>query len=73
MVNAMPVKMRYQGQLTSCDEDCTIARCGDGTVNASAGESCDDGNVLAGDGCNADCHAERRRQRRTSRHRWRMR
>ena len=30
-----------------------VARCGDGTVDA--GEDCDDGNAVDGDGCNADC------------------
>ncbi len=44
-----------EGGSALCDEDCTIARCGDGQVNAAAAESCDDGNFVAGDGCNADC------------------
>jgi cysteine-rich repeat protein len=32
---------------------CTGAACGDGTVDAS--EDCDDGNLIDGDGCDADC------------------
>ncbi len=33
----------------ACRTDCTIPRCGDGTVDA--GEVCDDGNQTDGDGC----------------------
>jgi cysteine-rich repeat protein len=29
--------------------------CGDGVLNAAAGELCDDGNTTGGDGCAADC------------------
>jgi cysteine-rich repeat protein len=29
--------------------------CGDGIVQMDAGEQCDDGNHVNGDGCNADC------------------
>lgn len=29
--------------------------CGDGVLNAPAGEICDDGNATGGDGCSADC------------------
>jgi cysteine-rich repeat protein len=32
------------------------AKCADGWLDP--GESCNDGNVLAGDGCDADCHLE---------------
>ncbi|CAN5123127.1 hypothetical protein BH11MYX1_BH11MYX1_12480 [soil metagenome] len=34
-----------------CNNDCTIAACGDGKVNASAVETCDDGNTLDTDAC----------------------
>lgn len=34
----------------------TGSRCGGGTLDA--GEECDDGNVVNGDGCDATCHAE---------------
>jgi cysteine-rich repeat protein len=36
-----------------CRPDCTIPRCGDGILDA--GEACDDGNTIGGDGCAADC------------------
>lgn len=39
----------------ACRPDCTFPRCGDGTLDA--GEACDDGNNLSGDGCAADCSA----------------
>jgi MYXO-CTERM domain-containing protein len=42
----------------SCDDDCTFVACGDGHVNAEAGEDCDDGNTLDGDGCPANCAFE---------------
>jgi cysteine-rich repeat protein len=38
----------------------TPAPCGNGAVDA-AGEECDDGNLEGGDGCAANCTAERRR------------
>jgi cysteine-rich repeat protein len=40
----------------TCNADCIPATCGDGTVNATAGEACDDGNLVAGDGCDPTCH-----------------
>jgi cysteine-rich repeat protein len=36
-----------------CHNDCT--RCGDGVVQALAGEECDDGNSIHGDICGNDC------------------
>ncbi|MCA9298446.1 MAG: DUF4215 domain-containing protein, partial [Phycisphaerales bacterium] len=36
-----------------CRPDCTKPRCGDGILDA--GEACDDGNDVGGDGCAADC------------------
>jgi cysteine-rich repeat protein len=36
-----------------CRTDCTIPTCGDGSFDA--GEVCDDGNNVGGDGCSADC------------------
>jgi cysteine-rich repeat protein len=45
------------GESATCDTDCTIAECGDGTLNTTAGEECDDGNVEALDGCEPDCTA----------------
>jgi cysteine-rich repeat protein len=40
---------------SACRPDCTIPRCGDGVLDA--GEACDDGNTVSGDGCAADCSA----------------
>lgn len=34
------------------------ARCGDGIVDPSLGEACDDNNNQSGDGCSADCHSD---------------
>src|SRR6185436_16701129 len=31
------------------------SRCGDGIVDPGAGDECDDGNAIAGDGCEPDC------------------
>jgi len=38
-----------------CRTNCTVPTCGDGLFDA--GEVCDDGNVVGGDGCSADCSA----------------
>ncbi|MBC8071932.1 MAG: hypothetical protein IAG13_26630 [Deltaproteobacteria bacterium] len=43
------------GESPSCDADCTLAVCGDGTFNFTAGELCDDGGPSAS--CNVDCTA----------------
>ncbi len=43
------------GETATCDADCTTAMCGDGTTNTTAGELCDDGNMVGGDGCPANC------------------
>ena len=43
------------GESVGCDADCTLTLCGDGLVNVSAGEQCDDGNNQDGDGCSAIC------------------
>lgn len=53
---------------TTCDVDgdpssaefcfaglCGRSNCGDGRVDAVAGEECDDGNAVRGDGCEPDC------------------
>jgi MYXO-CTERM domain-containing protein len=42
----------------SCDADCSAAECGDGVTNASAGEECDDGGLIDGDGCSSSCLIE---------------
>ena len=42
------------GSYNSCTTSCTLGpRCGDGVIQA--GEQCDDGNRLNGDGCSASC------------------
>ena len=41
------------GESAVCNDDCTIAACGDGIVNATAGEGCDDEGESAS--CNDDC------------------
>lgn len=41
------------GESDTCDVDCTLAACGDGLVNTTAGEVCDD--VGASAICDADC------------------
>lgn len=43
------------GETATCDADCTTAECGDGTLNTTAGEECDDGNADPADGCNNEC------------------
>ena len=40
-----------------CRSDCTAQRCGDGIVDPSFGEICDDGNNVAGDGCDPSCQS----------------
>lgn len=37
---------------------CIAAGCGDGTLDAAAGEQCDDGNLEYGDGCSPFCKPE---------------
>ena len=37
----------------ACRTDCTVPTCGDGRFDA--GEVCDDGNTVSGDGCSSDC------------------
>jgi cysteine-rich repeat protein len=43
------------GESATCDDDCTLPECGDGVLNVTAGEECDDGNTTDGDGCGATC------------------
>ncbi len=46
------------GDSALCNDDCTPSTCGDGQVNEVAGESCDDANVIDGDGCSGACVLE---------------
>ncbi|OIP41192.1 MAG: hypothetical protein AUK47_06810 [Deltaproteobacteria bacterium CG2_30_63_29] len=39
------------GETATCDANCSVLTCGDGTVNTSAGELCDDGNGNNRDDC----------------------
>jgi len=41
------------------DVSYTKPACGDGVVNASLAEECDDGNVVSGDGCDKSCKLEK--------------
>ena len=45
------------GSYGGCSEDCSAlaAHCGDGVLQRAAGEACDDGDELDGNGCNPDC------------------
>jgi len=49
-----PVTIRAFDFRSTCRRNCTAPRCGDGVLDG--GEVCDDGNVVGGDGCAADCH-----------------
>ena len=46
------------GESATCDIDCTVPECNDGIVNGSAGEECEDGNTMDGDGCDSMCQSE---------------
>ncbi|MDR0965324.1 MAG: hypothetical protein LBM75_02250, partial [Myxococcales bacterium] len=37
---------------------CITEKCGDGVLDSSDGEECDDGNLIHGDGCSKDCKRE---------------
>lgn len=41
------------GESATCNWDCTVARCGDGILNTTAGEQCDDGQDSSL--CDGDC------------------
>jgi cysteine-rich repeat protein len=40
------------------NEQCDLSGCGDGFIDVNAGEECEDGNVVDGDGCSAGCRNE---------------
>ena len=44
------------------NEECVaglcVSRCGNGTLESAISEQCDDGNLIDGDGCSADCRRE---------------
>ncbi|HEX5061651.1 MAG TPA: DUF4215 domain-containing protein [Kofleriaceae bacterium] len=43
------------GETFDCNMDCTNARCGDGKLNLTRGEQCDDTNTVDEDACKNDC------------------
>lgn len=45
-------------ETVACDDDCTTRTCGDGYANVPAGEQCDDGGLVDGDGCSSTCRLE---------------
>lgn len=45
-------------QTALCEWNCTSPSCGDGILNAAAGEDCDDANLQDGDGCTERCLRE---------------
>lgn len=48
-----PITIEALDTATLCRTDCTAPRCGDRRFDA--GEVCDDGNTVDGDGCSRDC------------------
>ncbi|MFO0595291.1 MAG: DUF4215 domain-containing protein [Myxococcaceae bacterium] len=48
-----PITIEALDTASECRSDCTVPVCGDGRFDA--GEVCDDGNTVDGDGCSADC------------------
>src|SRR5260221_6900886 len=43
------------GESMACNADCTARSCGDGKVNTTAGEQCDDANTVDTDACLSSC------------------
>lgn len=57
LVMTEPITIEAFDTSTFCGTDCRVPRCGDGKFQG--GEVCDDGNVVGGDGCAADCKSLR--------------
>ncbi len=53
LIMTQPITIEALDTAAACRLDCTVPRCGDGRFDA--GEVCDDGNTVDGDGCSADC------------------
>ena len=53
LVMTEPITIEALDTASACRTDCTIPTCGDGHFDA--GEVCDDGNTVDGDGCSSDC------------------
>jgi cysteine-rich repeat protein len=50
---------KLDGAYDGCAKGCKLGpHCGDGVVQADAGEDCDDRNRKPGDGCDPNCHLE---------------
>ncbi len=47
------------GESSDCNLDCTSTVCGDGKLNVTAGEECDDGNAAEEDACLSTCEDAR--------------
>lgn len=48
-----------KGGYGKCATGCVLGpRCGDSKIDAEAGENCDDGNLVSGDGCSSTCKKE---------------
>lgn len=54
---SQPITIEALDTAALCRTDCTVPTCGDGRFDA--GEVCDDGNTVGGDGCAADCRSLR--------------
>jgi cysteine-rich repeat protein len=46
-------KITSPQETSACNIDCSASACGDGKVNGSANEECDDGDTTDGDGCDS--------------------
>ncbi len=55
LVRTEAITIESFDQSSFCRKDCRAVRCGDGVLDA--GEVCDDGNAVGGDGCAADCRS----------------
>ncbi len=50
-----PEQCDDDGESAACNANCTHSNCGDTILNSSAGEACDDGNILEHDACSSMC------------------
>ena len=53
-----PEQLDTQKEVAFCIPSNKNPVCGDGILQSLAGEECDDGNTLSGDGCSEDCTQE---------------
>jgi cysteine-rich repeat protein len=52
-ISSSPFAGTVSSNSNLCRNDCTV--CGDSITDTAAGEECDDGNGINGDGCENDC------------------